>query len=66
MFPTSEIAEERKIDIVESSSGAVAAIEVKAGASIVDGRLRNLRAFRDRAGESFVNGVVLYAGERTA
>ncbi len=55
-----------EIDIVlESSSGAVAAIEVKAGASIVDGDLRNLRAFRDRAGESFVNGVVLYAGERT-
>ncbi len=55
-----------EIDIVlESSSGAVAAIEVKAGASIDDGDLRNLRAFRDRAGESFVNGVVLYAGERT-
>ncbi|MGZ5302333.1 MAG: ATP-binding protein [Actinomycetota bacterium] len=55
-----------EIDIVlESSGGAIAAIEVKAGASIDDGDLRNLRAFRDRAGESFVNGVVLYAGERT-
>jgi uncharacterized protein len=55
-----------EIDIVlESSSGAIAAIEVKAGASIDDGDLRNMRAFRDRAGESFVNGVVLYAGERT-
>jgi predicted AAA+ superfamily ATPase len=54
-----------EIDLVlESTSGQVAAVEVKAGASVDDGDVRTLRAFRDRVGDRFVSGVVLYAGER--
>lgn len=55
-----------EIDLVlESSDGRVGAIEVKAGTSVSDGDARVLGAFRDRIPDVFVNGVVLYAGERT-
>lgn len=56
----------REVDIVlESASGGVAGVEVKAGATVGRSDLTGLRRLRDKLGERFRCGVVLYTGERT-
>jgi uncharacterized protein len=55
-----------EIDIVlEAHSGEIAAIEVKASATIGRGDWRALEKLRDACGERFRAGVVIYTGERT-
>ena len=56
----------REVDLVlERRDGSVIGVEVKTAAS-VDGRdFRGLRHLRDRLGERFKAGVVIYTGETT-
>ncbi len=56
----------REVNIVlESASGEVAGVEVKAGATVGRDDLAGLRQLRDKLGELFTCGAVLYTGERT-
>lgn len=56
----------REVDVVlESASGEIAGVEVKAAATVRSGDLAGLRQLRDKLGERFTCGVVLYTGERT-
>lgn len=55
-----------EVDLVlESTDGRVAAVEVKAGASIGRADTRTMGMLRDLLGKGFVNGVILYTGART-
>lgn len=55
-----------EVDIViERGHGAVAGVEVKAGASVTESDLRGLRKLRDTAGTRFAAGVILYDGAAT-
>lgn len=59
-------AQQREVDIViESVTGDVAGVEVKAAASVDRSDSGGLRYLRDELGERFVAGVVLYAGSST-
>ena len=49
--------------VLETRDGRVAAIEVKAGVRVDAGDLRGLELMRDRLGDRFVAGVVLYIGD---
>lgn len=51
--------------VVESEDGPLAAVEVKAKASIDDKDFRGLRMLRDRLGTSFRGGVVINLGTRS-
>jgi uncharacterized protein len=51
--------------ILEKADGTVAAIEVKASATIGAADFAALRTLRDQLGDSFRAGVVLYLGEQT-
>jgi predicted AAA+ superfamily ATPase len=51
--------------ILDAPDGRVAAVEVKAAASLGDADFRGLKHLRDKLGERFTAGVVLYTG-RTA
>lgn len=54
----------KEVDFVlEASDGRVAAVEVKASSSPGERDVRSLEWLRDRLGESFVQGVLLYTGE---
>lgn len=56
----------REIDLVlESRSGEIACVEVKAAASFGPRDWRAMEALRDERGDSFRSGFMLYAGERT-
>ena len=56
----------REIDLVlESRSGEIVCVEVKAAASFGARDWRAMAALRDERGERFRSGVLLYAGERT-
>ena len=56
----------REVDVVlESASGEIAGVEVKAGATVSYDDLGGLRRLRDNLGARFKCGVVLYTGERT-
>lgn len=56
----------REVDIVlESASGEVAGVEVKAGATVGGDDLAGLRRLRDKLGDRFACGIVLCTGERT-
>ena len=56
-----------EVDIVlERGAGALAGIEVKAAATVVDADFRGLRKLKQAAGKRFVKGVVLYDGEISA
>lgn len=56
----------REVDVVlERRDGSVAAIEVKTAASAMSADFRGLRHLRDRLGERFKAGVLLYTGEST-
>lgn len=53
----------REVDLVlESPSGRLVGVEVKASATVTAGDLRGLRELAEVAGDRFVRGVVLYAG----
>jgi predicted AAA+ superfamily ATPase len=55
-----------EIDVVlENRAGEIAAIEVKAGATLAAGDWRALAKLRDRVGARFRTGVVVYAGRQT-
>ena len=51
--------------VLENRTGDVAAIEVKARVSLSKSDWRVLAKVRDKLGERFKCGVVLYAGEQT-
>jgi hypothetical protein len=51
--------------VVVSASGDVAAIEAKAAAATTASDVRGLRVLRDKLGERFKTGVVIYSGEHT-
>jgi uncharacterized protein len=50
--------------IIEAENADVAAIEIKASSSIAGGDTRQLGLLRDKLGETFIAGVVLYLGDR--
>jgi predicted AAA+ superfamily ATPase len=59
-------SEQREIDVVmELRGGAIAGVEVKTAATITSKDFAGLRYLRDKLGERFSFGVVLYTGERT-
>jgi hypothetical protein len=51
--------------ILETLSGEIAGVEVKAAATVNPSDYRGLVKLRDRRGDSFITGVVLYAGSST-
>lgn len=54
----------REVDLVlERRDGSVAGVEVKSAASVSTADFRGLRHLRDKLGERFKLGVVLYTGE---
>lgn len=54
----------REVDIVlERDDGKIAAIEVKASATVKSGDFRGLRALADACGDRFASGAVLYDGK---
>jgi len=56
-----------EIDLVlERSAHEVAAVDVKAGATVTSSDFRALRKFKDFVGKRFSAGVVLYDGETCA
>lgn len=56
----------REVDVVlESASGEVAGVEIKAGATVSSSDFAGLRRLRDKLGERFACGVILYTGGRT-
>lgn len=56
----------REVDVVlESPSGDVAAVEVKVAATAARSSSKGLRFLRDKLGDRFKAGVVLYSGEHT-
>lgn len=50
--------------VVEKPDGSVAAIEVKASATVAAADFAALKALRDRLGQQFRAGVVLYLGDQ--
>ena len=57
---------EREIDLVlESASGLIVGIEIKAASAIPARTARHLAWLRDQLGPSFVRGVVLHTGSMT-
>ena len=48
--------------MLESGSTAVAGVEVKAAATVVESDFRGLRKLREAAAQRFRSGVVLYDG----
>jgi uncharacterized protein len=54
-----------EIDVVlEKADGAVAAIEVKAAATVDASDFAPLRALRDQLGPQFIAGAILYLGDQ--
>lgn len=57
--------EGREIDfILEKRDGRIAAIEVKSSASVTDNDARHLKWLRDKLGDQFAAGAVVYLGHR--
>jgi predicted AAA+ superfamily ATPase len=58
--------QQREVDVVlELGSGEVAGVEIKTAASVGAKDFAGLRHLRDRLGDRFTAGVVLYTGRRT-
>lgn len=51
--------------VLEDTSGRLAGIEVKAGATVERKDFRGIESLADAVGDRFVRGVVLYAGEES-
>lgn len=57
--------EGREVDLVfERRNGAVAGVEIKAAATVTTNDFRGLKHLRDKLGDRFRLGVVLYTGEQ--
>jgi hypothetical protein len=55
----------KEVDIVlESPSGDLVGLEVKAGGTVEAGDFRGLRAMAEQVGKRFRQGVVLYSGQQ--
>ena len=54
-----------EVDVVLESGGRVAAVEVKAAATVTGDDFKGLRKLRDAARETFAAGALLYDGEAT-
>lgn len=52
-----------EVDVVLEAAQRVAAVEIKAGATVSDRDLRGLRRLRDAAGDTWAAGAILYDGE---
>jgi hypothetical protein len=48
-----------------SPDGAVLGFDIKTGNSVPNAELKGLRLLRDKLGNSFVAGLVLYLGQRS-
>ncbi len=58
--------EQREVDLVlEFPDGSVAGVEVKAAATVRDRDFRGLRYLRDKLGDKFKAGALLYTGARS-
>jgi predicted AAA+ superfamily ATPase len=58
--------QKREVDVIlELGSGEVAGVEIKTAASVQPKDLAGLRYLREKLGERFKTGVVLYTGKRT-
>lgn len=51
--------------VLEARDGRLVGVEVKSGATVRSGDFRHLAALRDRLGDRFARGVVLYGGGRS-
>jgi predicted AAA+ superfamily ATPase len=57
---------QREVDfVIEGNGGQVIGVEVKAAATISGRDLAGLKRFADVAGDSFLQGIILYDGEQT-
>ena len=50
--------------IVEDDSGTIAGVEVKAASTVSPADVKHLQGLRDKLGDRFTAGVVLYLGDR--
>jgi hypothetical protein len=50
--------------IVEDDSGSIAGIEVKAASTVSVGDVKHLQGLREKLGDRFTAGIVLYLGDR--
>lgn len=58
--------EQQEVDLViETTSGSVAAIEVKSSGTVADHDFAGLRLLRDKLGSAFVGGAVVNLGQRS-
>ena len=58
--------ESREVDVIlERRDGSIVAVEVKAAASVRSSDFRSLRYLRDKLGDRFKAGALLYTGETT-
>lgn len=58
--------QQREVDVIlELGSGEVAGVEVKTAASVAAKDFAGLRHLRDKLGNQFKAGIVLYTGKRT-
>lgn len=58
--------DQREVDLViEQRDGTIVAVEIKASATVGTKEARGLRYLRDRVGERFAAGAVLYTGAST-
>jgi hypothetical protein len=51
--------------VLESTDGRIAAVEVKAAATVGPDDFKHLEMLRERSGDRFVRGVVLYTGDKS-
>jgi predicted AAA+ superfamily ATPase len=58
--------DQQEVDLViESASGSVTALEVKASGTVADQDFAGMRLLRDKLGDSFTGGVVVNLGQRS-
>jgi predicted AAA+ superfamily ATPase len=55
-----------EVDLILERGQTVAGVEVKAGATVVEGDFRALRKLREAVGSRFAAGVVVYDGSATS
>ena len=51
--------------VIEADDGRVVGVEVKAGGQVPGNEFRGLRMLRDKLGDQFIGGIVLYLGQRS-